>query len=269
MKLNLVLLATSILQTYAQEMELGTECYSKVDCKILKLMNDAINSGKFEECMDTMMLEDANKCVYNVLGLDKDQADLAWKIAPYARKCAPILDIEFDTCTVGCTKLKDRYDCLDKCTLPLRLEAEECLEELAGVSTENASKNAKCIMGCDKDTYAEIFDCQYKCRKNVFDALAAKDASKDYDSIDTDEEENSKDTGKDNDSKDSGNLDKDSNNKPTDEASKSSSSGSQVKPTGSSQPQQGSSGQSSAYLTSQASSLVKITLSILIASLFI
>jgi hypothetical protein len=172
MKLNFVLLATSILQTCAQEM--GTDCFSRADCKTLRLIKDVILFEKAESCKKMKVVEDATKCLSKALGMDEDQTDLAWKIAPYTQKCTPKPGLEFYNCTDGCTIMKDRINCLENCSLPLKVKSEECLEKLAGKSTENASKNVKCMMECDKDTFPEIFDCQYGCRKDVIDALAAK-----------------------------------------------------------------------------------------------
>jgi hypothetical protein len=240
MKLSILLLATGVLQTQAKEAGMDLGCYTKVDCKVLDFMKEAMESGKDAKCESKGSEAEAAKCQLEAFGLNKDQAELAWKVFPYTGQCMPKVEAEFNTCTVGCTKQNDRDACLESCALPPKVKSEECLEKLAGKSTSNASKNAKCMMDCDKNTYTEIFDCQYSCHKDVLDALAGKDDSS-----------------------------KDSNNKSTDGASKSSSSGSQAKPTGSSQPQAGSSGQSSAYVAIQAISLSKIALPILIATLFI
>jgi hypothetical protein len=172
MKLNFVLLATSILQTCAQEM--GVDCFTKSDCKLTKIIKDAQKSENVRACAKTGTRDDVAKCISKALGLNNDQVDLAFKIAPYARKCVPLTNTEFYNCTTGCTELKDRDDCLENCTLPSKVKSEECLAKSAGKSTQNATESAKCLYTCDYDTYAEIFDCQYKCQKDVYDALAAK-----------------------------------------------------------------------------------------------
>ncbi|KXN64619.1 hypothetical protein CONCODRAFT_14210, partial [Conidiobolus coronatus NRRL 28638] len=223
-----------MLQAQSKEAGMDLGCYTKVDCKVLNFMKEAIESGKGAECENKGAIAEATKCQLVAYGLSKNQAELAWKVFPYTSQCVPEVETEFKTCTVGCTKQKDRDACLEDCALPPKVKSEECLDKLAGKSTSNASKNAKCMMGCDKNSYSEVFDCQYNCHKDVLDALA----------------------GKDGDGKDSDKLDEDSD-KSTSGSSKSSSSGSQTKPTGSSQSQPGSSGQSSAYLTTQVSSLAK------------
>ncbi|KXN67197.1 hypothetical protein CONCODRAFT_10796 [Conidiobolus coronatus NRRL 28638] len=247
MKLSIVILAVSILNAQIKEAELDVECHTKVECKILDFMKDAIKSGKDAECKSKSTSTETTKCQLEAFGLNKDQAELAGKVYPYTKQCAAKSVTEFKTCTVGCTKQNDRDACLESCSISLKTEAEECLEKLAGKSTENASKNAKCMVECDKNSYSEIFDCEYNCHKDVLDALASKDSSKEDDNKDSDK------------------LDGGSK-KPTNGASKFNSSGSQAKPIGSSQSQSGSSSESSAYLTAQASSLAKITLPILIAS---
>jgi hypothetical protein len=250
MKFNLVLL-TSILQLQAKETGIHLECYTKVDCKVLDFMKEAMESEKGAECMSKDVISDHQKCQLKIFGLSEDQAELALKVLPYNLQCMIKPETEFETCAVGCTKQKDRDGCLENCALSSKVKTEECLNKLAGKSTGDASKNAKCIMKCDKNSYAEIFNCIYNCHKDVIDTLVDKGSTNEDDIKELDK------------------SDDHSNHKSTEGVNKSSSSGSQAKPTGSSQPQPGSSGQSSAYLTSQASSLAKITLSILIASLFI
>jgi hypothetical protein len=243
MKLSIVLLAASMLKAQIEGIKAGNECNTKVECKVLNFMKEAINSGKGAECESKGALEDATKCQLEAFGLSKDQAELASKVYPYTSQCTPKSDTEFKTCTVGCTKQDDRDSCLENCAISLKVKAVECLEKMAGKSTSDASKNAKCMVECDKNSYSEIFDCEYNCHKDVLDALASKSPGENGDSKDSD--------------------------KSTDNATKSKSSGSGARPTEGSRFKSESSEESSSYLTTRSNSLAKITMTILITSLFI
>jgi hypothetical protein len=178
MKLSVVLLAVSMLKAHVEDSGSDVECYTKKDCKVLDFMKEAMNSGKHYECEKKGTLAENAKCQLEAYGLSKDQAELSWKAFPYTIQCNPEPDTEFKTCITGCTKTNDSDSCLESCTMPVRVKVEECLEKLAGKSTSDASKNVKCILECDENSYSEMFDCEYNCHKDVIDALIDNNSSK-------------------------------------------------------------------------------------------
>jgi hypothetical protein len=149
-------------------------CVSKIECKINEEKNSADAAKKFEACASKTDAE-LTKCIYSALGLKDQQIEKIEKLEKPISKCSPTAETinTLTSCVGACTGDKID-DCVAKCMEPLISEYGKCIKKIAGKPDFDFNKSIECSSKCNQDSLSEIFDCDYSCNKELYDALTAK-----------------------------------------------------------------------------------------------
>ncbi|KXN67195.1 hypothetical protein CONCODRAFT_10793 [Conidiobolus coronatus NRRL 28638] len=166
MKLNhsLLFYVTCILSAPQDEVQLPG-CITKTECKLL----DTFEKFRFDpnviKCNELKNNEDSFKCAYKVMGYKENQAEVLFKLVPAFEKCSASSIPQTKACLSKCS---DNQSCKESCEL-IRGETDlDCFAKQYDIKDFDAKKAAKCSSECDKDTVAEIIDCDMKCKEPIY-----------------------------------------------------------------------------------------------------
>ncbi|KXN68716.1 hypothetical protein CONCODRAFT_86352 [Conidiobolus coronatus NRRL 28638] len=180
-------------------------CVSNIECKLNELTKSKDAAKKFEACGSKTDEAEMTKCIYSALGLKDKQIENLAKLQKSIASCNPTTEAITSAapCLEKCTGAKQE-ECSAKCMQPMVVEYGKCVKKLAGKPDLDLAKSLECSKTkCTQSSLSELFDCDYTCNKELYDALIAKsggDSTTDKDSKDGKTKEDGK--GKDDTTKD-------------------------------------------------------------------
>ncbi|KXN68715.1 hypothetical protein CONCODRAFT_166300 [Conidiobolus coronatus NRRL 28638] len=153
----------------------ATACVTKIDCKLNEEKSDSDAAKKLESCASKTDEAEKTKCIYTALGLKDEQAEKLNKLEKSIAKCAPGAETTsaLAPCLGACTGDK-KEECIGKCMESVIVEFGKCVKKLAGKPDFDFSKSLECSSKCTQDSLSEVFDCDYDCNKDLYEALITK-----------------------------------------------------------------------------------------------
>ncbi|KXN68713.1 hypothetical protein CONCODRAFT_18845 [Conidiobolus coronatus NRRL 28638] len=201
------LLLTSLIVALPSEEKKETTpapCVNKLVCKIEEQKASKDNADKLKECEAKKEEADKAKCTFSTLGFKDEQIEKVSKLQSPFKTCATSSNTNLKTCADKCTGDK-KDECTKKCTAEGAEEFSKCAIKESGLKEFDAKKAGECsTTKCTQTSLSEIFDCEYTCNKELFDALVTKagDSKDDKSKDDKSKDDKTKEEGKDDKAKD-------------------------------------------------------------------
>ncbi|KXN68714.1 hypothetical protein CONCODRAFT_166299 [Conidiobolus coronatus NRRL 28638] len=194
-------------------------CVSVIRCKIEEQKTSKDNTKNLESCDYKSDEADKTNCILETLGLKSEQIEQFSKLDKFIAKCTSTPNTTFTTCVEKCDDKKKKEECTKKCKESMMTEIGKCAIKAADKPDFDLKEAAECSSKCTQATLPEVFKCDYKCNKELYDALISKasDSKDEKPKDDKTKEEGKDDKTKDEKSKD----DKTKDEKPKDEKDKS------------------------------------------------
>jgi hypothetical protein len=166
MKLNNTLLfyVSYVLSAPQDEAQLPG-CITKMDCKLKENFEKFKTNPNALKCKDLTKDEDIFKCAYKLMGYKENQAEVLFKLVPAFEKCNESTKPQLTGCLSKCS---NNQSCKENCALKGDETASDCFAKQYDIKDFDAKKAAKCSSECDKDTVAEIIDCDMKCKEPIY-----------------------------------------------------------------------------------------------------
>jgi hypothetical protein len=150
-------------------------CVSNIECKLQELMKNKETAKKFESCASKTDPE-LTKCIYSALGLKDQQIEKLGKLQKSIATCTPSEQAgsTLAACLEKCTDAK-KEECSGQCMQPIIADYGKCVKKVAGKPDIDLAKSLQCSKSkCTQSSLSELFDCDYNCNKELYDALTAK-----------------------------------------------------------------------------------------------
>jgi hypothetical protein len=111
--------------------------------------------------------EGAN-CIFSALGLNSSQSKFLIKLSPHNKACKDFLADGFNTC-VNNLDLRNRYICYEMRNEEIK--SLECLAKRAKLDNFKPAPVIDCYRQCDSKNIVNIFNCEFECKKSIYDGL--------------------------------------------------------------------------------------------------
>jgi hypothetical protein len=172
-----LLLLTSSISCQDNSAPTSTTCLSKFDCKISEAIALPQYQAIISKCPGVNIELTPESCPFVAVGLNVDKALAYSNLKPQIDKCGSVTkDSKYTGCTGQCTDT-DKDDCIEKCKAPAKVELVNCLAKLANQANVDAQKVVDCSDKCDQNEFPEIYDCDYSCKKSIYDSLVTDSSS--------------------------------------------------------------------------------------------
>jgi hypothetical protein len=170
------LLLTSLVVALPSEEKKDTTttpapCVNVLACKLADQKKETEPAKAIKEC-DAKKDAEKTKCTYEALGFKGDDIEKVSKLDAAYTKCAPKTDDKYTECTGKCTDDK-KDECIAKCDAPLIESFGKCMGEIAGEKDFDIKKTSDCSKKCTEKTSPEVYACEYKCNKELYDKVIA------------------------------------------------------------------------------------------------
>ncbi|KXN68717.1 hypothetical protein CONCODRAFT_72063 [Conidiobolus coronatus NRRL 28638] len=173
---TLILLASSV---FSQDKSTSTSntCLSKFECKFSEAAEIPENQSKLSQCSASITEIQSKSCVFIAYGLNPNQAQSFIKLSPQLDKCSSVTkDTKYTSCMGQCTG-DNKDECVEKCKAPVQVEYVNCLAKLANQGNFDTQKAVDCSNKCEQNSLVEIYDCDYSCKKSIYDSLITDSSS--------------------------------------------------------------------------------------------
>jgi hypothetical protein len=149
-------------------------CFNALVCKIGAQKKDPETMKKLKECESKKDDAEKAKCTYSSLGFKDDQVEKIAKLQKPIDTCATPSETSLKACADKCTDDKKKEECVKECATKEAGVFGTCVAKAAGKPDFDLKDSGKCSSECKQDSLSDLFACDYKCNKELYDALTTK-----------------------------------------------------------------------------------------------
>jgi hypothetical protein len=148
------------------------KCFSRLECIFDQAQDNEKVLENIEKCRsyeyDAKI--DEITCINKAYGLNDEQSKLFINIVYSIDKCNPNNDPNMRNCVDKCNPAINS-NCSQSCGEVYQLIVETCLAKLANKPNFDVKKSIQCANSCNQATVSEVFDCDYNCKREIYDNL--------------------------------------------------------------------------------------------------